>query len=162
VQQVRCLVCRHQWRLPNGNEEVLFRGQRVHLKSELLLKAFALMVMGIPMSTVEKLLRIKAETVKNRLESLLWKERWDELDAVLEDRFRIPEFDRSEFCGAIVVGREFDQSAYRCWGKEFGRLEAADRAKSMRLIARILGRSVKTGMLTQRRGARKARPRSTR
>jgi hypothetical protein len=162
VQQVRCLECRHQWALPSGNEDVLFSGQRIHLKTELLVKAFALMVMRVPMSSVEKLLMIKAETVRNKLESLLKEEGWEVLDAVLKERFRIPEFDRSEFCRAIVVGREFDQSAYRCWGKEFGRLEGADRAKSMRLIARILGRSVKRGMLTQRHGDRKARSCSTR
>jgi hypothetical protein len=102
------------------------------------------MVLRVPMNTVEKLLRIKGESVKRSLELLLQKERWELLDDVLQRRFGIPQVDRSEFRRAIVVGRHLDPtSAYRCWAREFGRLEAADRTESLRLIARILGRPVR-------------------
>lgn len=90
--------------------------------------------------------------MKRGLELLLQEERWELLDDVLERRFRIPQFERSEFHRAIVVGRRFEpSSAYRCWGREFARLELADRTESLRLIARILGRSVKA-IIDSRRG----------
>jgi hypothetical protein len=150
VQQVRCWRCKRQWIWETGDVGGLFSGQRVHLPRERLLKAFALMVLRVPMNTVEKLLGIKGESVKRSLEWLLRKERWELLDDVLERRFKIPQVDRSEFHRAIVVGRRFDPSAYRCWAREFGRLEPADRTESRRLIARILGRPLKAIMGSRR------------
>jgi transposase-like protein len=139
VQQVRCAGCNYQWALRRDDLAWLFGGQRVHVRLELLLKALACVVLGLPMSASEKLLGIKAETIKTKLVSLLQADRWEMLDGLLEKRFGIPQFDRGEFHDEIVVGREWDPAAFRCWSKKFRRLTPAERAKLLRRIARIVG-----------------------
>ncbi len=116
-----------------------FGGKRLHVPLERLLKALACVVLGLPMSAAEKLVGIKAETIKTKLVSLLQADRWEMLNGLLEERFGIPQFDRGEFCRAIVVGRELEPAAFRCWSKEFRRLTPAERAQLLRRIARIVG-----------------------
>jgi hypothetical protein len=128
--------------LPSEAEEPLFSGARIHVAIDRLLRAIALVVIGVPMHRVEQLLGIKAETVKRRLESLLEEDQWEVLDHVLEDRYRIPELHHSEFSAAIVVGRQQIRSAFRCWSKELRRRDRRDIAKDLRLIGRIVGRKV--------------------
>ena len=60
------------------------------------------------MRFVERLLGIKGETVRIRLVSLIRAGKADALEELLEDRFKIPKYHRSEFHRAIVVGLEFE------------------------------------------------------
>src|SRR5258705_13474855 len=59
-QQIRCSACRRQWSRPAGNVDFLFSEERIHVRTDRLLEAFALMVLGIPMCRVERLVSIKA------------------------------------------------------------------------------------------------------
>ena len=155
-QQVRCSVCKRQWLLPSARVEPVFGGQRIHLSRERLLQAIALVVVGVPLDRVEGLLGIKGETIKAKIVVLLEAEQWEALSVVLEERFRIPEWHRSEFHRAIVVGMHFEPSAFRCWSKEFRRRDQRDQAKDLRLIGRILGRPVKASeIIPDRRRRRK-------
>jgi len=95
------------------------------------------MVLGLPMERVEKMLDIKAETMKGKLVRLLDHNGWEALDAELQRRFNIPEFYRSEFHRAIVDGRAHEKSAFRCWAKEFGRMDPSDRTRLRPLIRQI-------------------------
>jgi hypothetical protein len=159
LQQVRCAECRYQWTLKKHKMEALFWGPRVHVSIDRLLKGIALMVLGLPMSLAEECLSIKAETLKARLVSLLDADRWEALDAVLEQRFGVPTFARAEFRRAVVIGREFDESSFRCWCKGFQHLSPAERSRSLRLAARIAGCSLEA-LRSHRRPKRKARQQS--
>ncbi len=143
VQQARCAECKYQWPLPKDDVQALFSGHRVHVPLERLLKAMACVVLGFPMSAAEKLVGIKAETIKAKLVGLLNGHGWETLDDVFDKRFGISKFDREEFWRAIVVGREFDPAAFRCWSKEFRRSTPAERAQLLRRIARIVGRPLR-------------------
>ncbi len=121
----------------------LFAGLRLHVSAEKLLKAIALMVVGLPLSHVEKRVGIKAETIKGKLLWLLKKDRWNVLDGMLEQRFRIPESYRLEFDTSIVANLDSEEPIFRAWGEELRRREPADRAQTLRLVARIAGRPVK-------------------
>jgi hypothetical protein len=116
----------------------------VDVSIEPLLRGIAGVVLGLPMRATEKVVHIKGETITKKLVWLLEKERWEELDSVLENRFDIAKDDREEFYLEIVLGRKFDSAAFRCWGKKFGRLKPAARAKFLRQIARIVGRPAET------------------
>jgi hypothetical protein len=131
-------------------EESLFAGVRVHIAIGRLLKAIALFALGVPLHRVEQLLGIKAETVKRGLVSLLRAGKWETLNLVLEQRYRIPRWHRSEFGPAIVVGMERHRSAFRCWSKELRRCDRREFAKTLRLIERILGRTVKAAEIVPR------------
>ncbi len=86
-QQMRCRACKRQWSAPVGKVEPLFSGQRIRVQIDRLLQGFALMVVGIPMCRVGRLVGIKAQTVKEKLMSILKENRWEELKTLLEKRF---------------------------------------------------------------------------
>ena len=142
VQQVRCAACGRQFTLEPGNDLQLFVGQRLHLPGELLLRALALMVLGVPMNTIQRRLGIKGETLKGRMEHILDRGQWLDLRDELETRLRVPRFEAGNFDLLIVFGRGEDPAAYRCWAKEFRRMDPADRRQWLRTVARIMRRPV--------------------
>jgi hypothetical protein len=121
------------------DEVWLFRGRRIHIPIKSLLKAIALVVMGVPLCHVESQLGIKAETVKRWLGRVLDEGRWSELAGVLEVRFGVPASDLGAFETAIVIGREFDSSAFRSWARELSRKSRAEQMRAEHVITRILG-----------------------
>ena len=161
MQQVRCAACKRQWSIPVGEVEPLFCGERIHVRIELLLQAFALIVVGIPMCRVQRLVGIKAQTVKKKLLSILESHRWQELQRILEERFSIPGSYLSDFDFVIVSRGEVGQADFLDWSKELRRQDPADRAKCARLASRILGRRVKISEITGWSKRRRLRPRST-
>jgi hypothetical protein len=128
--------------MPISAVDPLFCGQRIHIRIDRLLKAIALVVIGLPLCRVEKLVGIKAETVKAKLLSLLDASGWESLDFVLEQRFKIPSPYRCDFHSVIVVARELDTADFSEWAKTPRYLTARDRAACVRLASRILGRSL--------------------
>jgi transposase-like protein len=150
-QQARCYDCKYQWSLFGGDASAasIFGTQRIHVSIERLLKAVALVVVGVPMNTIERVLRIKSETIKRRV--LLLIPQWERLSLVLQERFEIPDSYCSDFYDAVVVGVEFEPSAFRCWSKEFSRLNWRDAARDRRVITRIVGRQQAALILAGRR-----------
>ena len=138
--------------------EPLFGGQQIHIRIDQLLQALALTVLAVPMCRVEKLVGIKAETVKAKLMFLLEAHRWESLDYLLEERFRIPRSYRSDFKSMIVQARELDVADFSSWAKQLRYQEAADRAACARLASRILGRPLHISDITAQSKRRRMRP----
>jgi hypothetical protein len=92
---------------------------------------------------------------------LLWllrNDRWAVLDEVLEERFGIQWSYRSDFDSSIVAHLDSGLPIFRFWGEEFRRRAPADRAQTLRLVARIAGRPVKAiGRGRRRHGRRRMR-----
>jgi hypothetical protein len=145
MQQVRCSACKCQWSFPIVGPEPLFSDTRSHLKDDRLLDAIALFVIGVPMEAVEKILAVKAETLKAKVISLIDSWLWDMCDHILQKRYRIPKWDRSEFRREIVESRQFDggEKSFRWWGRRLCELDPNERERSLRLATRIAGRSVR-------------------
>jgi hypothetical protein len=144
-QQVRCGRCRKQWLLPSPEVPplFLFYRKRVRVQPDLLLQSFALVVLGIPLCRVEELVEIKAETVQAKLSLVLHRGRWQELDVVLEARFKLPRSFRSDFHTVFVEGAEFGEDDFFDWAIELRRRNRAYQAKVVHWASRILGREVK-------------------
>jgi hypothetical protein len=158
MQQVRCSACKRQWSIPGDEVMPLFCGQRIHVRIDLLLQAFALMVVGTPMCRVQGLVGIKAQTVKKKLLSILESDRWEVLKMILEGRFRLPGSYFSDFECVIVSGAENGGADFLDWAKELRRQECNGRRECARLASRILERPVKISEITARSTRRRRRP----
>jgi hypothetical protein len=144
LQQIRCSTCARQWTVRITRKDRIFNGRRVRIDEEKLLQAFALFALQIPMSKIEKLVGIKAETITAKLESLFGVRGGHGYDirGLLVERFGLPESDVSDFVTLIQCGREFSPSAYRCYAKEYRRLAPSERAKTIRMVAKVMGSPV--------------------
>jgi hypothetical protein len=158
MQQVRCSACKRQWSIPIGEVEPLFCGQRIHVRIDLLLQAFALMVVGTPMCRMQRLVGIKAQTVKKKFLFVLESDRWKELKMILEGRFRLPGSYISDFDCVIVGGVENGRADFLDWAKELRRQKCNGRRECARLASKILGRPVKISEITARGTHRRRRP----
>jgi hypothetical protein len=162
VQQIRCWRkgCQHQWTARSGEVAQLFAGLRLHVRAQDLLKAIGLLVIGLPMRRVECLLGIKGETVRAKLAWLLDHDRWETLKAVLGKRWRIPPSYFVDFEAVVTDHWGSGDPVFRYWGDELEDRSSADRAGTMRLIARIAGRPVSViGWGSRRHGGRRRNPR---
>jgi transposase-like protein len=144
MQQFRCANCGRQWSVPTDWREPLLWHRRNHVSEPVLLKGMALVVRGLPMSAVEKLLGIKAETLRKKLTQLLEDDLWEMLDRVLEERFRVPRRQRTEFQIEVVERLAFEPEApiFRDWGRRLRTLGPSDRQAAIRAAARLVGRPV--------------------
>jgi hypothetical protein len=125
---------------------------------DILLQAFALMVMGTPMCRVQRLVGIKAQTVKKKLLSILESDRWEELKMILEWRFRLPGSYIFDFECVIVSGVENGRADFLDWAKELRRQEYYGQGECARLASRILRRPVKISEITAWGTHRRRRP----
>lgn len=152
MQQIRCTNCGRQWSTAvNKKLFAVVAGIRTHVSCLRLLQGFALIVLAVPMSRVEFLVKIKAETIKEKLLLCLVPGRWPQLREILKDQFKIPTFYLSTFEGVIVVGAEIGQTDFLDWSKEIRREGGAERATRARLVSRILQRNVSVLEITSKK-----------
>lgn len=152
MQQIHCFECGRQWSTAVDKEQGFedIAGGRTHVSVLALLQGFALIVLGVPMSRMELLVRIKAETVKKKLLLLLRRRSWEGLRQILEERFKLPASYLTEFDCVIVLAAERGRPSFLDWSKQLRRQGGADRAACARLASRIMGRDVKVREIASR------------
>ncbi len=147
MQQIRCTNCGRQWSTAIHSKrlfDAVARG-RTHVSCRGLLQGFALIVIAVPMSRVELMVKIKVETIKAKLLSCMGGGHWPLLREILEEQFQIPRWYLSNFESVIVLGADMGQPDFLDWSKEMRRERGVERAARARSASKILGRYVRVG-----------------
>ncbi len=135
------MACGKNWSQPKTPMPAYFpKGVSCRIPPEKLIKSLALLVSGVPMNTIERLMKIKAETLKAKFVLLLTSSiAWAHLEGILAHVYKIPKEELAEFQGTIIVGLELDRHpAFRCWGQQIRRRGPRHRYAAQRRAEKIL------------------------
>jgi hypothetical protein len=140
VQQWRCIRCR-RWRSRSTEPyHYLFPGRRYRLPAARLLQALALLVLGLPMEWIQKMVRVKAETIRKHFQDLVRTETWGALKPSLLG-VGVPQALLQQFDAEVEECR-FGVDSFRGRGQRFRQMKASQRRQLVLRASRVLKRRV--------------------